>query len=71
MNYYFVFQNATYEVESNEGFIWAPTTQHERYVHSHVRVGNLEIGDHIVHCAKGRIYAFSKVKSAPKINTNE
>lgn len=71
MSYYFVFQNATYVVESAGGFVWAPTHQQGRTIHFHERVGKLIIGDYIIHCAQGKIRAISKVKAAPMISTTD
>ena len=71
LNYYFAFQNTTYNIEAAGGYVWAPTSQQGRYIHSHERVGNLEIGDFIIHCAQSRIRAISKVQAAPAISTNE
>lgn len=71
MNYYFVFQNATYSIESEGGYVWAPTNQQGRHIHFHERVGQLEIGDFIIHCAQRKIRAISKVIAAPVITTIE
>jgi len=69
MSYYFVFQNTTYLIESAGGYVWAPTHQGGRTIHSHERVGKLEVGDYIVHCAQSNVRAISKVTAAPVIST--
>lgn len=71
MNYFFVFQNATYNIETVGGYVWAPTNQQGRHIHFHERVGQLEIGDIIIHCAQRKIRAISKVIAAPVITTVE
>lgn len=64
MNYFFVFQNKTFEQESRGGYLWAPcfNKQGRSFFHWE-NMKHIKEGDLIFHSYKARIAAISIAKS--------
>ena len=63
MNYFFVFQNKTYEQESRGGYLWAPQRGNlGRRVSHWEKMKSVKQGDIIIHSYKTQIMAISIAK---------
>lgn len=63
MNYFFVFQNKSYEKERNGQYLWAPKrTSSGRKVSSWELMQQVKKGDLIIHSFNKKIIAFSIAK---------
>ena len=57
---YFVFQGSTYEKELSEGFIFAPYSRLDRWIHHWERMNEVRRGDIILHCVNTEVLAVSQ-----------
>lgn len=57
---YFVFQGSTYENELSEGFIFAPYSRSDRWIHHWERMNEVRRGDIILHCVNTEVLAVSQ-----------
>ena len=63
---WWVNQGATYQVERDNGFVWAPQQTKAGYgVSHHTDVAKLRVGQRIIHYANGAIRAIGTVAEAP------
>lgn len=64
MNYFFVFQNKTYDLERRGGYLWAPLhSKNGRRVSHHERMKEIKHGDIIIHSYRQAIKAVSIAKT--------
>ena len=61
---FYVFQGMTYERELSEGFIFAPYSPYNRWIHHWERMTEVRAGDLILHGAHGEVVAISEAKGS-------